>query len=162
MPEKEKRLRSETRRKRRHSKADGFVAAVKNEPHASNFYQKRNINPQEEDLLRDHRPSLQSVELEHGASNLAPRRHSNFTNSSLCFIPTNNQAEIKPTGSLELDYIDKNLNQSLNYVGFFFKREYKDSYLLNTLSGTKKTCPPKTMVHDILMTTQLIPCLSFV
>lgn len=57
---------------------------------------------QENGLLIQHRPSLQSVESEQGTSNFTkegPRRHSNFTNSSLNFLSSSSiQADIKPTG----------------------------------------------------------------
>ena len=51
----------------------------------------------------------------------APRRHSNFTNSSLCFASTPNRSDIKPTGSLELAYIDMNPNRALTSEGYYFK-----------------------------------------
>lgn len=56
----------------------------------------------ENGLLIQHRPSLQSVESEQGTSkftNEGPRRHSNFTNSSLNFLSSSSiQGDIKPTG----------------------------------------------------------------
>lgn len=57
------------------------------------------------ELVLQQRPSLQSVESEQGSSTNVEstgRRHSNFTNSSLNFLPMAIQTEIKPTGSLEL------------------------------------------------------------
>lgn len=66
------------------------------------FLSDSSTDSQENGLLIQHRPSLQSVESERGTSNFTkegPRRHSNFTNSSLNFLSSSSiQADIKPTG----------------------------------------------------------------
>lgn len=94
-------------------------------------------------------PSLQSVESENLAQ--GPRRHSNFTNSSLGFIHSSTQAEIKPTGSLELGYIDKNPNQALTGEGFFFKQPSRGGNCgVRRIRSTalEICCPPPTLtVH---------------
>lgn len=94
-------------------------------------------------------PSLQSVESENLAQ--GPRRHSNFTNSSLGFIHSSMQAEIKPTGSLELGYIDKNPNQALTGEGFFFKQPSRTSNcgVRRIRSTALEICcpPPPLTVH---------------
>lgn len=65
------------------------------------------------------------------------RRHSNFTNSSLSFIPTNIQTIIKPTGSLELGYIDSNEASE----GFYFKQNNSNS-CKNGVRRIRSTCWP--------------------
>lgn len=91
-------------------------------------------------------PSLQSVESENLAQ--GPRRHSNFTNSSLGFIHSSMQAEIKPTGSLELGYIDKNPNQALTGEGFFFKQPSRGGVRRIRSTALEICCQPPTLtVH---------------
>lgn len=106
-PERESRLRRTDRRaKHQRSKTDGFVTfTVKDEKNShSSFrklYQQGSSDSQENGLLIQQRPSLQSVESEQGTSNFVEsggRRHSNFTNSSLGFLPSSVQVDIKPTG----------------------------------------------------------------
>lgn len=70
-----------------------------------------------------------------------PRRHSNFTNSSLTFIPTNIQTIIKPTGSLELGYIDSNGNDSTE--GFYFKPNNNNRANKNGVRRIRSTCWPR-------------------
>ncbi|KRT83588.1 hypothetical protein AMK59_4439 [Oryctes borbonicus] len=101
-------------------------------------------------LSHRHRPSFNSVETEQNASNSShtPRRHSNFTNSSLCFIPINTQNEIKPTGSLELSYIDKNPNQALTSEGYYFKTNHRGGVRRIRSTALETCCPPPTLtVH---------------
>ncbi|KAF5299608.1 hypothetical protein FQA39_LY11523 [Lamprigera yunnana] len=105
-----------------------------------------------EDLSLDHhRPSFPNVVSEHTSPKLlrAPRRHSNFTNNSFGCIP-NSTNNIKPTGSLELSYIDHNPNQMLTCEGFYFKSN------INRRGGVRRirsaaletSCPPPLLtVH---------------
>ncbi|CAG9762516.1 unnamed protein product [Ceutorhynchus assimilis] len=107
------------------------------------------VDSQEKDieLVLQQRPSLQSVDSEQDSSNnvtTSGRRHSNFTNSSLNFLPSATQAEIKPTGSLELGYIDKNPNQPLNFEGFYFKPKSRDVRRFKS-AALETCCPPPTI-----------------
>nr|XP_022912748.1 pecanex-like protein 1 isoform X1 [Onthophagus taurus] len=80
-----------------------------------------------------------------------PRRHSNFTNGSLCFIPqvSVRENEIKPTGSLELGYIDKNPNQALTSEGgLYFNSSNKGRVRRIRSTALETCCPPPTLsVH---------------
>lgn len=159
VPEKKPKL-AETRRRPRRLKADAAAATSSREDPKQTrvklvkLYHSSNQDNVDGDLLNDHGPSLQSVESEQSTSNLAqtPRRHSNFTNSSLSFIHSSMQTEIKPTGSLELGYLDKNPNQPLNGEGFFFKQPLRGA----SGGGVRRIrstaleicCPPPTLtVH---------------
>lgn len=102
-------------------------------------------------LLDRHRPSFPSVESEHNSPKLsrAPRRHSNFTNSSFSFIPSSTN-DIKPTGSLELSYIDQNPNQTLTSEGFYFKSSSNKRGGVRRIRSTalETSCPPPLLtVH---------------
>ncbi|XP_074039325.1 pecanex isoform X2 [Leptinotarsa decemlineata] len=116
-PRKMKRLSD--RRKQR-LKSDGLVTfSVKDEKSS------HKLQLEDSPEMRQ-RPSLTSVECEPGGSSShfamvesGGRRHSNFT--SMGFLTSSVQVDIKPTGSLELGYIDKNPNQSLTSEGFYFK-----------------------------------------
>lgn len=93
-----------------------------------------------------HRPSFCTVENEQNSSH-TPRRHSNFTNRSLCFIPISTQNDIKPTGSLELCYIDKNPNQALTSEGYYFKTNRGGVRRIRS-TALETCCPPPTLtVH---------------
>lgn len=126
-PTERKRKLSERRSKRqRLLKADlPSTSANRTEPKPTKSCLKKS-NPKDESydlsLTNLPRPSLQSIDSEQSTSHFAetPRRHSNFTNSTLSFIHSTAPVEIKPTGSLELGYIDKNPNA--NCEGFFFKQ----------------------------------------
>lgn len=73
---------------------------------------------------------------EGGVSSSGERRHSNFTNTSLSYI------DIKPTGSLELGYIDKNPNQ-LTAEGFYLRTTQGVRRIRSTALET--CCPPPTL-----------------
>lgn len=159
VPEQEKKSsKSERRSKRQRSKTDGFVSVSVKDETKNNRSSLRKLNQQDSGELQEgrflnrHRPSLQSIESEQSTSNLlhTPRRHSNFTNSSLSFIPINIQTDIKPTGSLELGYIDKNPNQSLTSDRYYFKPgSSKNSGVRRIRSTALETCcpPPTLSVH---------------
>ncbi|XP_057670879.1 pecanex-like protein 1 isoform X2 [Diorhabda carinulata] len=109
---------SDRRPKHQRSKTDSYVTVIKED--------KKVTIMDEQDMPLKQRSLLQSVksELERDSGNFdqietTGRRYSNFT--SLSFLPSSVQTEIKPTGSLELGYIDKNLNQPLTSEGFYFK-----------------------------------------
>lgn len=154
VPEKDKKQsRGERKTKRQRSKTDGFVS-VKDEVSNNRSSLRKlpcqeNIELQDSRLLNHHRPSLQSIESEQSTSNLlhTPRRHSNFTNSCLSFIPISIQTEIKPTGSLELGYIDKNPNQVLTSEGFYFKACPNKNVGVRRIRSTalETCCPPPTL-----------------
>lgn len=96
------------------------------------------------------RPSLHNMRAEQNSSNstYTPRRHSNFTNSSLCFMPTSAPNDIKPTGSLELGYIDKNPNQALTSEGYYFKANNHGCVRRIRSTALETCCPPPTLtVH---------------
>ncbi|XP_050297941.1 pecanex-like protein 1 isoform X2 [Anthonomus grandis grandis] len=95
----------------------------------------------------EQRPSLHSVDSEHNPSTNVEnsgRRHSNITNCSLNFLPIAVHSEIKPTGSLELGYIDKNPNQALNFEGFYFKPTNRDVRRFRS-AALETCCPPPTI-----------------
>lgn len=107
------------------------------------------VDSQDTALSHRHRSGFSSVETEQNTSNSShtPRRHSNFTNSSLCIIPINTQNDIKPTGSLELSYIDKNPNQALTSEGFYFKTNRGGVRRIRS-TALETCCPPPTLtVH---------------
>jgi hypothetical protein len=141
--------KSERRSKHQRSKTDGFVCVtVKDESkqNRSSFrklYQQSSADSTDGNLLNQQRPSLQSVDCEQGPSN--GRRHSNFTNSSLNFLPSSVQAEIKPTGSLELGYLDKNPNQSLTSEGFYFKTSNRGGVRRIRSTALETCCPPPSL-----------------
>ncbi|CAH0560950.1 unnamed protein product [Brassicogethes aeneus] len=149
--------RGARRSKHQRSKTDGFVTiTVKDEkPSRSSFrklYQQGGSIDSQNGLMNQHRPSLQSVDSsDQSTSNLAesgPRRHSNFTNSSLGFLPSSMQNDIKPTGSLELGYIDKNPNQALVSEGFYFKPNYRGGVRRIRSTALETCCPPPPLaVH---------------
>ncbi|KAF5282134.1 hypothetical protein FQR65_LT02831 [Abscondita terminalis] len=105
----------------------------------------------QEGLSLEHRPSFPNVVSEHTSPKLtrAPRRHSNFTNSSFSLVP-NSTNDIKPTGSLELSYIDHNPNQMLTCEGFYFKSNMNKRGGVRRIRSTalETTCPPPMLtVH---------------
>ncbi|KAJ8972889.1 hypothetical protein NQ317_008510 [Molorchus minor] len=145
--------RTDRRAKHQRSKTDGFVTfTVKDEKiaHSSfrKLYQQGSTDSQENGLLIQQRPSLHSVESEQSTSNFVDvggRRHSNFTNSSLCILPSSLQADIKPTGSLELGYIDKNPNQALTSEGFYFKPNCRGGVRRIRSTALETCCPPPSL-----------------
>ncbi|KAH0999799.1 hypothetical protein HUJ04_013568 [Dendroctonus ponderosae] len=106
------------------------------------------------------RPSLQSVDSEQEAARIneesSGRRHSNFTNSSLNYLPIAIQNDIKPTGSLELGYIDKNPNQALNFEGFYFKPKNRDARHFR--SAALETCSPPPTIPANTNSLEVIGC----
>lgn len=94
--------------KHQRSKTDGFVSfSIKDEKNSSasfrKLYPQSSTESQENGLLIKQRPSLPSMETEQISSNFpesSGRRHSNFTNCSLSFLPSTVQAEMKPTGRI--------------------------------------------------------------
>lgn len=132
-----KNKKSERRSKQQRLKTDGFVCVTITDdpkPNRSTFrklYQQNSTDSTDGHLL------------EQGQS--SGRRHSNFTNSSLNFLPSSVQAEIKPTGSVELGFLDKNPNQSLANEGFYFKNRG----VRRIRSTALETCcpPPSLAVH---------------
>ncbi|XP_076252556.1 pecanex isoform X2 [Rhynchophorus ferrugineus] len=110
-----------------------------------------------------HQPhSLQSMESEQDSSAMVAsgdRRHSNFTNSSLNFLPSAAQADIKPTGSLELGYIDKNPNQALTSEGFYFKtKTYTKDGVRRFRSAALETCCPPPQLPANTNSLEVIGC----
>ncbi|CAG9819558.1 unnamed protein product [Phaedon cochleariae] len=113
-PSEPRRLKCSSDRRPKHhqrSKTDGFVTfSIKDEKRGGPMRQ---------------RPSLHSVEGDQGSSSNfgaeGGRRHSNFT--SMGFLPATAavQVDIKPTGSLELAYIDKHPHQPLASDTFYFR-----------------------------------------
>uniref|UniRef100_A0A1Y1JUR7 Pecanex-like protein n=2 Tax=Photinus pyralis TaxID=7054 RepID=A0A1Y1JUR7_PHOPY len=99
-------------------------------------------------LLERHRPSFPNVVSEHTSPKLVrtSRRHSNFTNSSFSFIP-NSTNNMKPTGSLELGYIDQNPNQMLTCEGFYFKPNVNRRGGVRRIRSTalETSCPPPVL-----------------
>lgn len=93
------------------------------------------------------------IRLHDGSENLVqgPRRHSNFTtftNSTYGFIGSTVQPEIKPTGSLELGYIDKNPNQALTGDGFYFTQPSRGGVRRIRSTALEICCPPPPLtVH---------------
>ncbi|XP_063915633.1 pecanex-like protein 1 isoform X1 [Zophobas morio] len=143
--------KADRRSKHQRSKTDGFVCVTVKDDTKQNrssfrkLYQQSSADSTDGNLLAQQRPSLQSVDSEQGSSNT--RRHSNFTNSSLNFIPSSVQAEIKPTGSLELGYIDKNPNQSLTSEAFYFKNNRSGVRRIRS-TALETCCPaPSLTVH---------------
>ncbi|ENN80228.1 hypothetical protein YQE_03347, partial [Dendroctonus ponderosae] len=110
------------------------------------------------------RPSLQSVDSEQEAARIneesSGRRHSNFTNSSLNYLPIAIQNDIKPTGSLELGYIDKNPNQALNFEGFYFKPKNRDARHFR--SAALETCSPPPTIPANTNSLEVIGCSEIV
>lgn len=102
VPEKERRSRSDLKQKHQRLKSNNLVIEKDDSQLCKSHFYHPYGDAHEEGLLDEHRPSLQSVELDQSISNLAqgPRRHSNFGNSSLCFISNSGQTEIKPTGEI--------------------------------------------------------------
>lgn len=151
VPEKKRKL-AERRSRQRCPKTDGPSTSNTREEDKQTriklvkLYHSNNQDTIDGELLNDG-PSLQSVESEQSTSNLSqgPRRHSNFTNSSLGYIPTSMQTEIKPTGSLELGYIDKNPNQTLTSEGFFFKQPLRGGVRRIRSTALETCCPPPTL-----------------
>ncbi|CAH1958080.1 unnamed protein product [Acanthoscelides obtectus] len=136
------------RAKHQRSKTDGFVTfTIKDETSTNSafckLYPKGSIDSQESGLLHQ-RPSLQSMGSEQSTSQYMEggRRHSNFTNSSLSYLPSTVQTEIKPTGSLELGIIDKNPNQALTSEGFYFKSDGRSAGVRRIRSSVLETCCP--------------------
>ncbi|XP_044731162.1 pecanex-like protein 1 isoform X2 [Chrysoperla carnea] len=73
------------------------------------------------------------------------RRHSNVTNCSLGCLPAVDQINIKPTGSLELGYIDKNPNAQINAEGFNYWKNHNSACMRRIRSTALETsCPPPT------------------
>ncbi|XP_066152937.1 pecanex-like protein 1 isoform X2 [Euwallacea fornicatus] len=117
----------------------------------SRLEQQGTADSQEKDsgLILDLKPSLASVDSDQGSMSVihlekGGRRHSNFTNSSLNYLPIAVQAEIKPTCSVELGYIDKNPNQILNFEGFYLKPTDKDGRRFRS-AALETCCPPPTI-----------------
>ncbi|XP_049826053.1 pecanex-like protein 1 isoform X3 [Aethina tumida] len=140
--------------KHQRSKTDCGLMAMAREERPRRCYLKEveHVDSQE-GLSNQHRPSLQSVDSDQSTSNLAEgvsnvgRRHSNFT--SLGFLPSaSGQCKIKPTGSLELSYIDKNPNQALTSDGFYFKAnagQFVGGVRRIRSQALEACCPPPTL-----------------
>lgn len=78
------------------------------------------------------------------------RRHSNVTNGSLGFIPSlSPTSNIKPTGSLELGYIDKNPNQTLTIENYNYFKNNRNGVRRIRSTALETCCPaPSTLeVH---------------
>lgn len=145
--------------KKQRSGTEGFIAiSITDDAKVStrrSSFRKLSRQPstdsQDSSLVNDHRPSLQSVEsgtTSYGLMMPSGRRHSNVTNSSLSFLPSVAQTNIKPTGSLELGYIDKNPNQTLTMENC--------SYFKNNRSGVRRirstaleTCCPAPSTLEV-------------
>ncbi|CAH1237391.1 unnamed protein product [Diabrotica balteata] len=144
-PEKRKVRYSDRRPKHQRSKTDSYVTFVKEDKKLDS-----ETDGQGHGMLLRQRTSLQSVESEHGSTNFGQiessgRRHSNFT--SLSFLPSTVQVDIKPTGSLELGYIDKNPNQPLTSEGFYFKPTVMGVRRIRS-TVLESCCPPPPLdVH---------------
>lgn len=142
--------KTDRRPKHQRSKTDGFVCVRITDDTKTNrssfrkLYQQTSADSTDGNLLIQHRPSLQSVDCEQGPSN--GRRHSNFTNSSLNFLPSTVQADIKPTGSLELGYLDKNPNQPLTSEGFYFKTNSRGGVRRIRSTALETCCPPPSLI----------------
>lgn len=97
------------RSKHQRSKTDdGFVSTSQ---HRSN--RPRQLS---QEAVTTQRPGLE-------APSTSSRRHSNFANSSPNFLPVTGQiSDIKPTGSLELAFLDKTPE------GFYFKVSGEEKY----------------------------------
>ncbi|KAH1026647.1 pecanex-like protein 1 isoform X2 [Dendroctonus ponderosae] len=112
------------------------------------------------ELVLQQRPSLHSVDSEQESTAIneesSGRRHSNFTNSSLNYLPIAIQTDIKPTGSLELGYIDKNPNQALNFEGFYFKPKNRDARHFR--SAALETCSPPPTIPANTNSLEVIGC----
>lgn len=123
VPDTDKKHRmSELRSRRQHGNIDSFPFAVKEDMRfgRSNFYQVTSDQAPQDDVLDEHRPSLQSVELDQSISNLVqtPRRHSIFTNGSLNLIPSNAEVDIKPTGKTFMYFLSEGCTVDLKvYTG---------------------------------------------
>ncbi|XP_018322376.1 pecanex-like protein 1 isoform X2 [Agrilus planipennis] len=78
------------------------------------------------------------------------RRHSNFTNSSLSYIPTSTHSDIKSAGSVELGYIDKNPTQAVSTEGLYYKPYITKAPGVRRIRSTalEVSCPPPLLtVH---------------
>ncbi|GLV35789.1 pecanex [Carabus blaptoides fortunei] len=132
-------------KKQQRAGTDGFIAISITDDKVSqtrrSSFRKLSRQPstdsQDSSLVTDHRPSLQSVE------STSYRRHSNV--SSLSFLA---QTNIKPTGSLELGYIDKNPNQMMENCGYF-KNTTRNGVRRIRSTALETCCPaPSTLeVH---------------
>ncbi|KAL1506032.1 hypothetical protein ABEB36_005467 [Hypothenemus hampei] len=110
-----------------------------------------NLECQEKDteVILQQRPSIHSMNSEPDSTSIVQvedveRRHSNFTNCSLNYLPIDAigvQNEMIPSGSLELGYIDKNPNQALNFEGFYFQQKNKDARRFRS-AALEPCCPP--------------------
>lgn len=151
VPEREKKPKSGHSKKRK-SKTDGFMTITINDAQISRSNIRKLTQQEKIDLEKYNleRSLRQSIDSEQGPSNLAqtPRRHSNFTKSSF-FIPSNVQTIIKPTGSLELSYIDNNPNEALSAEDYYFKTNAYRSGVRRIRSTALETCcpPPTLTIH---------------
>ncbi|KAL3266292.1 hypothetical protein HHI36_010472 [Cryptolaemus montrouzieri] len=160
--EKGRKIKREGRRKHQRSKTDSFVnICVKHEqPIPSSF--RKNTSKEEGDELQEvfmTGKAFVSVEPEASTSRSScPRRYSNFTNSTLNIHPTSVQ-EIKPTGSLELGYIDKNPNQVLTSDGLYFHPHSRIGVRRIRSTALETSCPaPSLTVHPNSL--EIIGCKS--
>ncbi|XP_064214797.1 pecanex-like protein 1 isoform X2 [Tribolium castaneum] len=131
--------KSDRRPKHQRSKTDGFVCVRitdDTKPNRSSFRKLYQQADSADGNLLIQRPSLQSVDCEQGPS--SGRRHSNFTNSSLNFLPS---TDIKPTGSLELGYLDKNPSE-----GFYFKTNGRGGVRRIRSTALETCCPPPALI----------------
>lgn len=151
---------SEKNYKRQKAGTDGFVSiSITDEskvPTLRSSFRKLSRQPstdsQSSSLVIEHRPSLQSVE---GSGNnyaimTSGRRHSNVTNGSLGYIPSlSPTSNIKPTGSLELGYIDKNPNQTLTIENYNYFKNNRNGVRRIRSTALETCCPaPSTLeVH---------------
>lgn len=146
--------------KRQKGGADGFVAiSITDEskvPALRSSFRKLSRQPstdsQASSLVIDHRPSLQSVEVPANNYSImtSGRRHSNVTNGSLGFIPSlSPTSNMKPTGSLELGYIDKNPNQTLTIENYNYFKNNRNGVRRIRSTALETCCPaPSTLeVH---------------
>lgn len=142
-------------KKRDRPQAEGFVAISITDdtkvPNCRSSFRKlsrqASTDSQDSSLVTDHRPSLQSVEsgtisaTSYGLMMSCGRRHSNVTNSSLSFLPSVTQSNIKPTGSLELGYIDKNPNQTLTLENYNYFKNNRNGVRRIRSTALETCCP---------------------
>ncbi|KAK9870316.1 hypothetical protein WA026_006402 [Henosepilachna vigintioctopunctata] len=154
----------DNRRKHQRSKTDSFVnICLKHELPVQESSRKKGNKEDSDDLQEGEEGFLMqktyvNVEPEASTSRSGcSRRHSNFTNSTLNIHPSAVQ-EIKPTGSLELGYIDKNPNQVLTSDGFYF-HPYSIGVRRIRSTALETSCPaPSLAVHPNSL--EIIGCKS--
>lgn len=141
--------KAEKTSKRQRAGTDGFVAiSITDEskvPTLRSSFRKLSRQPS----MDSQASSLVNEGVNNYCIKSSGRRHSNVTNGSLGYIPSlSPTSNIKPTGSLELGYIDKNPNQTLTIENYNYFKNNR-SCVRRIRSTALETCCPAPSTLEV-------------